>query len=175
MGHERQLAVGSHLRVQLFERAGSAVARIGECLQALSRPPGVVCGERGARPIHLAAHLQHVGEVATPQDKRHTANGADVGGYVVAAQAVATGGSQYQPPALVANVQGYAVNFRIHQIVELPALQAATDAGVELPNLILVVGVVDAEHRQWMRNAGKTINGLAGDPLSWRVGRDTAM
>src|SRR5690606_18290577 len=86
---ERERPLGADPRIELAQRAGSAVAWIGEHLAAVLACVRVVLLERRAWHVYLAAHLQHPRPVVAAQAQWHTAHGTQVRGHVLAACAVA--------------------------------------------------------------------------------------
>ena len=66
-GEEAQGPRGGDRGIELAQRAGGGVARIGEGLAALFRLPLVERGEIGVAHIDLAANLEDIGHVAALQ------------------------------------------------------------------------------------------------------------
>ncbi len=121
-------------------------------------------------------------------------NGADVVGDVVAAAAVAAGEGADQAAALVGERQGDAVDFgfgaqggavgvgRGRRVGEEArggrggvfggGGQAQGLGGAVVPGaeFVLVVGVVDRQHRHGMRDGDEVVDGGAADPPGGRVG-----
>ena len=84
--------------VELAQRAGGGVARIGEGLAALFRLPLIERGEIGVAHIDFAANLEDIGHVPALQPLRNVRDGAHIGGNVLALAAVAARGGH--APAL---------------------------------------------------------------------------
>ena len=90
------------MAIELAQRAGGSIARVGEHLVAggclrLVEPPEFVMAE-----IDLAAHVDHVGHVACRSAVRDLLDGLDIGGDVLAFRAVAAGRRLDEPAAVVA-------------------------------------------------------------------------
>ena len=133
------------------------------------------------RHINLAAHFQqrwHRQGGVGLQTQRNLPDGADVVGHVLAHVAVASGGGLHQNAVLVAQAHGQAVKFQlghiVHSRVGVAQAQFFADACVKgFGTTGFGVGFgADAQHRQGMFDAGKTVQGLAAHPLGRRIGRD---
>jgi hypothetical protein len=97
--HERlQVAAGRHPGIELTNAAGARVAGIHERLAAGRLHLPVQLLELGDREVDLAADFERLREpFPRPQGERHAADGPDVGGDVLAHQAVASSGGADQP------------------------------------------------------------------------------
>ncbi len=101
-GKEAQGPRGGDRGIELAQRAGGGVARIGEGLAALFGLPLVERGEIGVAHIDLAANLEDLGHVAALKLARNVRDGANVSGDVLALAAVAARGRNHKLAALVA-------------------------------------------------------------------------
>ena len=97
IGKEAQWPGGGDRRVQLAQRAGGGVARVGEYLAAGLSLPLVQRGEVGAGHVDLAAHLADRRSAGNPV--RDVLQRAQVGGDVLAGEAVAAGGADGEAPS----------------------------------------------------------------------------
>jgi hypothetical protein len=93
------------------------------------------------------------------------ADGAGLGGDVVAALAVAAGGGESQDAFFVAEGGGDAVDFGLEDVLGLLAVEIFLHALIEGAHFGFVVGVVDAHHRDGVLDGGETFDGLAADAL----------
>ena len=107
---ERQRPLCGDTGIKLPQRARRAVARVGHGLVAAFARRFVPGFERGLRHEHLTAHFQHRRRVAA-QLQRHAAHRAQVRGDVLAAGAVAAGGTAHEAPGFVAQTDRQAVEF----------------------------------------------------------------
>ncbi len=107
MRQETQRARARHRRVFLAQRTGRGVARIGE--DAFAGELLVQGREIGLGHIDLAAHLEHVGRLAV-QHLGDVGDGADIGRHILADAAVAARRGLHQPPLLIAQRAGQAVD-----------------------------------------------------------------
>ena len=82
--HGADRALRDEARVELFERAGGGVAGVGKGLLAGGGELGVQRLEILRRHVGLAAHFEQRGRVLQVQLQRDRADGAEIGGDVVA-------------------------------------------------------------------------------------------
>src|SRR5713101_1811253 len=137
--------------------------RLHLCVQAL---------EGRDREIHLASHLEDVGQAGGRFDaERHAANGADVRGHVLADGAVTASGGAHQAAVLIREADGKAVDLQLCAVMDVAA-DGAAHAPVEGSNLILVKRVLKAEHRRTVANLRELLRGLATNALRRRIGGD---
>ena len=102
IGEESERPFRGDGRVELAQRAGGGVARIGEHRLA-GRGLALVEGEKvGMAHIDFAADLADGGDAVAVELLRDLGDGADIGGDVLAFEAVAAGRAVDQEPALVA-------------------------------------------------------------------------
>jgi hypothetical protein len=85
-----QAPLGDERRIEVAERAGGGVARIGEERFALVLTVAVEANERGARKEDFAADLDRASRCAG-ETQRHASNRSHVGGHVLPREAVAPG------------------------------------------------------------------------------------
>ena len=106
--------------------------------------------------------------------RRDPLDGADVGGHVFAAHAVAARRAALQHAVLVGQRDAEAVDLQLGDVVDRPVAEAggAAQAFVEGAQVVFVVGVVEAEHRREVRDGREGFGGPAGDALRRRVGGD---
>ena len=98
----------------------------------------------------------------------------DVGGHVLAARAVAARRAAHEHAVLVGQRDAQAVDLQLGDVGDRRVAQAGAlpHALVEGAQLLLVVGVVEAEHRRQMLDRREALGGPAGDALRRRVRRD---
>ena len=94
VGPEAQPPAGRHGRVELAQRAGAAVARVGVERQPRLLALGVDPGELGLRHVDLAADLERDGLGQPGRDGRDR---PQVGRDVLAGRPVAAGGAPDEP------------------------------------------------------------------------------
>ena len=95
------------------------------------------------------------------------------GGDVFAARAVAARRAAHQPAVLVGERDAQAVNLQLGDVGDRRLEPGAfAHALVERAQLLLVVGVVEAEHRRDVLDRLETFDRAAADALCRRVGRD---
>ena len=151
--HDVQRALGDDARVELLERAGGGVARIGKQLLAGRLAFRVQLLEAGLGQVDFAAHFEQAraGFPESPPRScrrgavRDAADGPQIGGDVVPGGAVAAGGAAGEDALLVAQVDGHAVDLGLDDPFERFARQEPLDAVDELAQLLLRIGVVQAE------------------------------
>ena len=114
---DRERPFRGQRRVELADRAGGRVARVGEGRFPGLGPALVEGFEGGDRQVDLAPHFDQLGRVGDPQ--RHRADRAQVLGHVLADPAVAAGGPAHQHPVLVGERDRQAVDLRLGRVAEL--------------------------------------------------------
>ena len=153
-----ELAPGDEAGVELFERAGGGVARVGEGFFAGRSALGIDFRKHFLREVNLAAHFQQSRTVVPPVPGRRdacptlelqgqTANGFEIRGNVVAGHAVAARGADGENPVLVPEIDRHAVDLRLNAPVELFVGNELLNALDELPHFILRICVVETHHR----------------------------
>ena len=113
----RERPFGGERRVELADRAGGRVARVGEGRFLGFGAALVERFEGGDRQVDLAAHFDQLRRVLDPQ--RDRADRAQVLGDVLADPAVAAGGAADQHAVLVGERDRQAVDLRLGRVAEL--------------------------------------------------------
>ena len=170
----RQRPRGRELRVELADRAGGRVARVGEGGLARLGALLVELGERCQRQVDLAAHLDQRRRVVDAQ--RYGADRAQVLGHVLAHLAVAARGPAHEHAVLVDQRDRQAVDLGLgheahvahrHVLAGQVALAAQHPGG----QLLLVARVGQRQHRRQVRHLGELVERLGAHALGGRVGR----
>ena len=102
----------------------------------------------------------------------HDADGANVGGDVLADAAVAAGGGLDEAAALVGERHGEAVDLQLGDERGAGIAEPRCDAAAPRHQLRLVEGVVEALHRHPVRHLGERRRGSPAGTLRGRVRRD---
>ena len=160
---------GGHLlRIEEADGARRRVPGIGEEGLAGLLAAAVDLAEGGEGQVDLAADLDlaFLGD-----DERQRADGLDVGADVVAADAVAAGDGPGELAVPVEDGDAEPVDLELGRVGDRAVAQDLADAALELPDLVLVVAVVDAEHRRPVDDGGEALDGLLAHPLGRRFGR----
>ena len=114
---DRERPFGGERRVELADRAGGRVARVGEGRLAGLGAALVERLEVGDRQVDLAAHFDQLRRVVDPQ--RDRPDRAQVLGHVLADPAVAAGRAADQDAVLVGERDRQAVDLRLGRVAEL--------------------------------------------------------
>ena len=93
---KRQRAGSGDTRIELAQRTGGGIARIGENLFTLLGLPVVHAREIGPQHQHFATHLERGGNMPTVQTQRYGSNRAQIRGDILAGRAVAACGPRHQ-------------------------------------------------------------------------------
>jgi hypothetical protein len=159
--------------VELAQRTGGGVARVGEERLARCLLPRVDGGEIRVREINLAAHLQHLGDVPAGQRVGDVLYGQGIGGDVLADLAVAARRRGHEPAGLVAQRQRQAVDLRLggegDRLVGRQ-VEEATHPGDEFLHVLVGEGVAQREHRHRVPDLGELFRRLGADARA-RLGR----
>ncbi len=166
-----ELPLRDHARVELPDRAGRGVPRVGEkrlpCLFAVA----VDRLERGEGQVDLAPDFDFP---ALADPERQGPDRLDVGRHVVALEAVPPGDGPDDGPVAVNDRDAQAVDLELAHVGDLPAGEELADPVVELFEFPGRVDVVDAHHRRRMADGGEAVEGFPPDALGRGIGRDQA-
>ena len=160
IGEEAQRPRRGHARIELAQRPGGGVARVGEGLFPRRRLPFVQRLEIGAGHVDLATHLQHLGR--TVKLLRNVGDGAGVRRHVLARLAVAAGRGLPQPPALVAQRKGQTVDLRFSGEGQRRAggnPEEAAHPRVEIGHVLAGEGVFERQHPHRVADLGEGFRG----------------
>ena len=158
-------------RVELAHGPRRRVARVGEERLAPLPALRVHALEAALRHVGLAAHLEG-GRTVPRQRQRDAADGAQVGGHVLAAPPVAARGPVRQPPVLVDEGDGEAVDLRLRGEREIVAVRALRGAAQPVRQLRLRGGVGEAEQGLAVLHRGEGVERGRARALRGRIGRD---
>ena len=170
IGKKAQRSPGGDRGIQLTQRSGGGVARVGEGLGALLRLPRVQGREIGMAHIDLAAHLKHLRRAA--QRGGNIGDGPGVGGDVFPRLAIAACRRLHQPPAFIAQGQRQPVDLRFRRIGQRRTRAEAeeiADALVEGRDLIGVEGIGEAQHRDRVAGLGEGLGRRGADLVAGAV------
>ena len=176
MAEDVERARGADFRIELAQRAGRGVARIGE--RRLARGHALVIEplECAPRQDHFAANLEqprHAAVRRMDQAQRYALDRADVLGHVLAVDAVAAGRSHAQPAVLVDQFDREAVELDLGDVLDLGlAMEKALDAAVELAHLLGVHRIGERHHHPAMDDDGEFFARPGADALGGRIGRE---
>ncbi len=169
-GKEAQGPRGRDRGIELAQRAGRGVARIGEGFAAPLRLPLVERLKVGVAHIDFAANLEHVRHIAAADLLRNIGDGADIGGHVLAFGAVAARRRHRELPALVAQRNGETVDFHLGGEIERgfgAEHQEAPDASHEFAGLVIGEDVAEREHAHGVAHLGEFRRGRRANRCSW--------
>ncbi len=176
MAEDIERARGADPGIELAQRAGRGVARIGERRLARRHPLVVEPLERAPRQDHLAASFEQMRHPAVRrmyQAQRHALDGADVLGHVLAVDPVAARRSHGQAALLVDQLDREAVELDLGDVLDVGlAVEEALDATVELAHLLGVHRVGKRHHHPAMDDDGEFFARLRAHALGGRVGRE---
>ncbi len=170
VGEEAQRALRGDARIQLPQRAGRAIARVGQYLAALGTHLRVVGFERSTWHVDLAAHFQHPRPTLAAQTQRNRFDGAQVGADILAGGAIAARGALHELAIFVAQADRQAIEFGFGRKQRLSDLQPLADAPHELGHFLIAEGIAQRQHRHGMPHFGKPRGGQMADALGWRIG-----
>src|SRR5437016_5643823 len=108
-----EAATARDLGIELAQRAGRGVAGIGEGRLARALALFVELGEAGLGEVDFTANFHQLGPALAVQPQRHVEHGAQVGGDVLALDAVAAGRPRDEHPVLVRETHRRAVDLHL--------------------------------------------------------------
>ncbi len=170
VGIETQRPLRAHPRIELAQRAGGAVARVGQHLAAVQPRLFVVFLEIGARHVDLASHLQHCRPARAFEPGRDHLDLAQVGGDVLAAAAVAAGRALHEHTVLVTQADRQAIKLGLGREQQRAALQALVDAAHEVTHFLVAEGIAQRQHRHRVHHLGKARGWPAADLVGRGIG-----
>jgi hypothetical protein len=170
----RERPFGSQRRIELANRSGGRVARVGEGRFFGLGAALVQRFEGGDRQVHLAAHFDQRRRVRDPQ--RHRADRPQVLGHLLADPPVAAGRSAHQHAVLISEGDRQPVDLRLGRVAELrggdvEALEMVREAVLPGAQLLLVAGVAEREHLLDVLDSLEALQRRRPHPLRGRVGR----
>ena len=169
---ERQVALGRDRRVLLAQAAGRRVARVHE--QPLTRSRGALVHplEAGDGQVHLAAHLEHVGDVGPGELLRDDGDRRHVRRHVLADPAVSACRRLHVASALVADAHRQPVDLQLADVRDGFVRQAPRHALTPGGELVGAHRVVEAHHRHRVDDRGEQAARGAADGLARRIDDD---
>ncbi len=160
VGEKPQRTSGGHRGIELAQRTGRGVARIGESLAAGGLLARVESGEIGLRHVDFAANLQGLRPVVDMfGDVR---KGAQVGGDVLAGGPVAAGRAPHEAAVFVAKRHRKAVDLRLCHHLQRDAgvvtklLEESADTFDEFGEVLVGESVGERKHRPGVNDLGET-------------------
>ncbi len=153
-------------RVLLPQRSGGRVARIGENLLARFRLPLVEREEVLLGHVDFAAQLADRRNFPALELVRDLLHRPDIGGDVLALEAVAAGGGFDQLPVLVAQRHREPVDLRLggeRDRLVLLEIEEAADARDEIGDLLGVERVLQRQHRHRVAHLGEAARRRGAD------------
>ena len=163
-----QPPLGGNLGIQLPQRAGRRVPRVGHQRLALDLPPGVDLLKDLAGHIDLAPH-DEPGQLVR-QNHGNGADGAEILRHVLPHPAVAPGSAADKHAVPILQRHGQAVHFRLYAVRHTG--QRIIHPIQELPHLVAVKHVLEALQRNRVLHRGKFAQRRTAHPLGRRIRRD---
>ena len=175
--HDLEFPFGDDSGIELLERPGGGIPRIGEQFFAGGLTLGVDLRECVLGQIDFAPDFQQrrtgVPAVRARRDARpavesqgQTANGFEISRDVVAGGAVAARGAQCEQAVFVSEVDRHAIDLRLDAPVEFFVGQEFLHPLDKLPQFLLRIGIVEAHHRGEMLRGFEFALGLSADALA---------
>ena len=158
--------------VELAQRTRRRVAWIGEFLFSMRALPAVELLEIGFQHQHFAPHLEPRGWMRPAQPERNRADGAQVGGDVLAGVAVAARRAGRQDAVLVSEADRKAVKLGLDRILHVLRLQCFAHSAVESNDRVVLERIVERQHRRSVRDLGEISPWCGADALGRGVGSD---
>ena len=164
VGEKLQRPLGGHARIELAQRAGGEVARIG-----VDRLPGggltrVQRGKVGVAHVDFAARFEDLGRAL--EALRDRFDNAHVRGDVLAFVAVAARRRLDEFAILVAQAAGEAVDLRFRNDIERRAIgqaQKTPHPGAELLDFLVGEDIAERQHRHAVADLGEFLRRRRAD------------
>jgi len=159
--------------VELPERAGGGVARVGEHLLARLLAPPVERVELVLAHVRLAPHHEAVGHGpgVVAEAEGDALDGLHVGRNLLARLAVPAGGALYEAPVLVDQLHGQPVKLGLGGIRDGVAPQLFAARLGEVAHLVLLVDGLQAEHGRGVGHRAQLVADRAAHLMGGGVGR----
>ena len=170
VGEEPQRAGCRDAWIELAQRSGGRVARVGEELFAGALLCRVEGGKLGMAHVDLATDADQFGHPVAAKLPWHVGDGHHIGGDVLAFRAVAPRGRRDQHAVLVA--QGYreAVDLGFGGDGNFGRTQKAGDPVRELVNVVICESVAERQHGHRVAHLAEAIGRRGADPLRRTIG-----
>ena len=173
VGEEAQRPARRDRGIELAQRSGRRVARIGEHLLAGGLLRRVETAEVVVAEVDLAAHLDQVRHALALQVMRDLLDRHDVGGDVLAFRAVAAGCGDRETAGLVSQRDREAVDLRLGREGERGLgreRQEAAHALDEVADVLVGEGVAERQHRRAVAHLAEALGGRRPDAAGRAVG-----
>ena len=177
VAEERETPARGDGRVDLAQRARGGVARVCEESVVLLGLPAVELGERVERHEDLAAHLDHLGDLAALELLREVVDRDHVGGHVLADLAIAPGRTSDQAAAFVEQRDREPVELRFADVGDVLGHDASEPLAPR-DEVVTRERVVERQHRLEvahlrerggdLRRAGTLRRRIVGDEVGVR-------
>ena len=181
IGEELERPARGDRRIELAQRAGRGVARIGENRLAGRRALLVQREEPGAFEIDLTADLDHLGPLLARENFRHGVQRAKVRGHILAGGAIAAGCPQHETAGPVGERDRQPVDLGLCHDLDLVfgnqrfgrrAPEEIADPGEEVAHILFFERVLQRQHRPGMGDLGEPGGRGGADPACRAVGSD---
>ena len=156
----------------MTQAACRGVARVGEGFFSLFPRPLVEFFKTLFRHEDLTPHFQNFRPVLSPQAQGNGANGAHVGGYVLAPVAITPGGALHQAAIFVTQADGQAIQLGLGAVGHLFHPKKLAHPFVEIRQFPVAEGVAQGQHGDLVTHLGKFLEGFSPHSLGGRVRRD---
>ena len=168
-----QLAQGLWITrgVELAQRAGCAVAWVGEGLFVVGQRPGVVAVERGLGHEHFAAHFQNFGCRPT-QTQSNRLDGAQIDRDILAGCTITACGALHENAVFVSQTYRQAIQLRFDGKGRRFDTQGVVYAFYEVENFIVAESIVQRQHWNFMLHLREFPQRCRAYTLGWRIGRN---
>ena len=169
-----QGSCGGYSGVQLPQRAGCRISRVGKAGKALVRPLYIQCFEGLNLHIDFTPHFYEFGYGYIlgkgPQNQGNGEEGLDVGRHVFSHVPISSSGGHTQFSVFVDQFHGYPVDFWLYRILEGSVFsQESFGPGVKVPNIFFAETVFQAEHGPAVSDLGEGLEGFVSNPLGGGV------
>ena len=169
---KREGPPGRYAGVELPERSGRRVSRIGEGGELPLRHPAVEIAERLERHDRLAADRDEPGGFAAAEPERHRPDRADVRRDVLAHGSVAARRAARENAVFVDELDREPVELGLHRVCRVVRAESLLHPLIELARVGDVHHRLEAQHRLHVADVRKVVAGRGADPLRRRVARD---
>ncbi len=162
--------------IELAQRAGRRVARIGEQRLALFGALLIELREWLTAENHLAAHLEQFGNPAAlgaAKTQRNAADGAEILGNILAVSAVAASRADFEQTVLVNQLHRETIELDLGDVFDIAfGLEHPLDAAVEIAHLLRAHRVGEREHHPAVLHDRELFGRCGADALGGRIRRN---
>ena len=171
VGKESQRARSRYTRVELAQRTGGGIARVGKFLIAFFPLLAIELFEVRLEDQDFTPHFKQLWRIHRMKPQRNGLDRAQIGGHILAGVAVASRRTLNQDPVFIDQANRQAVEFGVHRIFHLFDTEPLPHAPVECRHFFILERIVEGKHGHSVGQLGKFGEGRGANAPGGGIGR----